>query len=68
MNPIRKVQVTLTWIFLTVSLISLVVFIAAYITKRKKLAKYAGIVFMIAFILLVLTFVYAVHLKREGVQ
>lgn len=68
MNPIRKVQVTLTWIFLIVSLISLVVFIAAHITKRKKLAKYAGIVFVIAFILLVLTFAYAVHLKRKGVQ
>ena len=68
MSPIRKVQVTFFWIFLIVSLISLIAFIAAHITKRKNLAKYVGIIFVITFILLILTFVYAVHLEREGVQ
>lgn len=68
MDPIRKVQVTFTWIFMIVCLISLIVFIFARIIKNKKLAKYAGIIFVISFILLVITFIFAVHLQRSGVQ
>lgn len=68
MDPIRKVQVTFTWIFMIVCLISLIVFIFARIIKNKKLAKYAGIIFVISFILLVITFIFAVHLERSGVK